>query len=227
MLQTLVRCGAGLALAWHVTAMAAPITLAPIPAPTLLTFENRGGPLDLLALPGYATSRGIASSRAAELSNLLRQREVKFSEELTTALMAELKEHGVEVELLENAPTFPDDPTSLDYSKLPASVDLVLSGSYDEVGFYSGRLTTKFRPRVNVTMNLVRRQGEHSLYSQSIAYGADASKPAEDMIPADAKFTFDSYQDTMARPDDVVDSLREGIRRIARQVAEQVAATKR
>jgi hypothetical protein len=208
-------------------AAAETISLVPIQAPTTMSFENRGGALDLLALPGMVASRGIATSRAVELSNLLRKREVQFGTELTQALLAELKAHGVEVELLEEAPFFPDDPTALDYAKLPPTASLVLSGNYDAVGFYSGRLTTQFRPRVNVTVYLVRRQGEQTLYSQSIYYGADASKPAEDMIPADAKFTFASYDDTMARPDDVVEAMRDGVHRIARQIAEQVAATKR
>lgn len=204
-------------------AAAETISLVPIQAPTTMSFENRGGALDLLALPGMVASRGIATSRAVELSNLLRKR----GTELTQALLAELKAHGVEVELLEEAPFFPDDPTALDYAKLPPTASLVLSGNYDAVGFYSGRLTTQFHPRVNVTVYLVRRQGEQTLYSQSIYYGADARKPAEDMIPADAKFTFASYDDTMARPDDVVEAMRDGVHRIARQIAEQVAATKR
>lgn len=223
MRSAFARACALLALSVHLATPAAPLSMAPVQPPATLDFENRGGALDLLALPGMFARRGIEYSRAVELANLMREHDVKLGEELTQALLAALQEQGVDVALLDDVPRFTDDPTAIDYAKFAAPHELVLSGNFDAVGFYSGRFTTQFRPRVNVTVNLVRCKDEKYIYSQSVYYGADARKPAEDQIPADPKYVFESYQDVMARPDDVVASLREGVQRIARQVAAQVA----
>lgn len=227
-----LQAGAALAAAAEVVERpslptVATMAMAPILGPETLTFENRGGVLDLLALPGLAASKGIAHSRAVELSNLLRSRNVRLGEEMTQALVDALKEAGVDTLLLTDPARVADDPTALDYPRLSTDAPLVLSGTFDEVGFYSGRLTTRFVPRVNVTVNLVKRLNEQSVYSQSVYYGADARKPAEDQIPSDPRYSFDSYQDAIARPGDLVDALRDGIQRIAKLVAGQLARVPR
>jgi len=211
------------------TATAGPkaIAMAPVLAPTTFSFENRGGMLDLLALPGYATSKGIEHSRVVELSNLLRTRGVRLGEEMTQALLDALKEAQIETQLMDNPARLPDDPLYLDYPKLQTDADLILTGVFDSVGFYSGRLSTKFLPRVNITISLVKRHNEEAVYSQSVYYGADARKPAEDQIPSDPKYAFASYDAAMAQPDELVQSLRDGIRQIAQLVVSQLDKVKR
>lgn len=136
-------------------------------------------------------------------------------------------ERGLQVVDVEHAKYLPDDPRVLDYKNTKTASDMILTANVFDVGLFSGRFTTKYVPRLNVTFDLVSKNTEESVYSQSIYYGADARKVAADQIPADQKYAYESFEQAMANQRGVAESLREGIRKVARLVAQQILEIKK
>ena len=198
------------------------IALAPTLEPAKITIENRGGAAALFALPGFLVQRDIEKSRRAEFQRVLKENSLNLGEELTTALRLALVEGGQPVVGLDEIKYVSDDPRVLEYKMLKSSADLVLSADIFDVGLYSGQFSRRYLPRLNVTFDLVNRHTEDSVYSQSIYYGADAKKSTDDQIPSDPQYAFDSYEQAMERRREIVDALREGIKKMALLVAKQV-----
>lgn len=201
------------------------IALAPVLQPAKYSIENRGGALSLFP-GGVWGQKGIDAGRRAEFVEVLQAQKLDFGAEMTAALRAALTENGVRVVGLDEIKYVEDDPRSLDYPQLKSSANHVLNVNIDEVGLYSGRTTTSYLPRFNVTFGLVDRRTENVFYEPTIYYGVDARKNSEDQILADSQFIFESYEQAIARRDDLVAAFREGIRKVAALAARQVRDTK-
>lgn len=197
------------------------IALAPVLEPAKFSLENRGSALTLV--PGGAWGqKGIDAGRRAEFVGVLQAQKLDFAAEMTAALKAALTENGVQVVSLDEIKYVKDDPRTLEYKQLKSSTNLVLAINIDEVGLYSGRFTSTYLPRFNVSFALVDSRTEDALYEPTIYYGVDARKNSEDQILADPQFTFASYEQAIERREDLAAVFREGIRKIAALAARQV-----
>lgn len=212
-------CAAG--LHWH--AAAAPVSLAPVLAPSTFTFENRGSPLMLLSPLAGSLIAMQNRSRGIELSNLLRARHLHMGEEMTRLLQAALQARGVETALLDDPPRLPGDPNTIDVARL-ASDDrpFVLTGVFDEVGFFSGFTSAQYKPRVNVSVYLTRCRDGETVFTHSVYYGVDASTLTEETVPADPRYAYASYDAATGRADELVQAMREGMEQIAQVMARQL-----
>lgn len=201
------------------------IALAPVLKPAKFSIENSGSALAFV--PGGAWGqKGIDAGRRAEFVEVLQAQKLDFGAEMMAALKAALTENGVQVVSLDEIKYAKDDPRTLEYKQLKSSTNLVLTVNIDEVGLYSGRLTSTYLPRFNVSFGLVDRRTEDAFYEPTIYYGVDARKNSEDQILADPQYIFESYAQAMERGEHMAAAFREGIRKVAALAARQVRDVK-
>jgi len=156
------------------------------------------------------------------LASTLRNNSLKLGQEMSVALSEKLTAAGYVVEVLKDVKRRPDDPDELDFEKLTTDAEAILVARFETVGLYSGQFSTKFIPRLNTEVQLLARIDLSDLYSQSIQYGADARKVAEDQIPSDPKYSYASFDEAVERQSEIVESLRDGVSKTAALVASQI-----
>lgn len=198
------------------------IALVAVPEPPILSVENRGSAWGLLAFPGAMAQKHQEMNRCNDLTRAVGSRSLKFGQEMVAALSDALDKTGFQVTLVTKVPYLPDDPAAVDYAAIETDADAILSAYYMGAGIYSAQFSTSYRPRLNLYAELVGVSDQSSLYSQSVYYGADARKSAEDQIPSDPKYAYGSFAEVMEKPDELVESYRIGIRDIAALIAKQI-----
>lgn len=198
------------------------VSLAPILPPAKISIENIGGALDFFALPGMLARKSMEKDRIAEFRKMLVDQSLNIGEEVTAALQMAFKEAGQPLAALLEAKYQPKDPDELDFKATQSTTDLILVTNISEVGLVSRRSSTQFVPKLTISFELVSKRTEDADYSEKIQYGAGAKKLTEDEIPSDPKFAFDSYEQAMANPSLVVESLKQGIQLIVRQATPQI-----
>lgn len=198
------------------------IALVSVVAPPRMVIENRGSALGLFALPGLLAQRNMERTYADRLTQALRARSLNLGEEMTAALSAELTRLGYTVEVIRNARRPKDDPEGVEYDSIQTDADAIVTARYDGYGMYAGQFSTQYLPRLNVDIEVVRKSDQADLHAHSIYYGADASRSTDDQIPADARYAYGSFEQVMARPDEVAEGFRTGMRQIAALAAKQL-----
>jgi hypothetical protein len=201
------------------------IGLIAVTNPPMLSIENRGSAWGLLALPGAVLQRQDQITKSNTLTTGMRNQSLHLGEEMSSALQDELKRKGYEVSVITDVAYLPDDPEAIDYQHIQTDADAVISAQYSVAGLYSGPFSLNYIPRLNISFAMVRPKDQSELYSQSIYYGADARKPAEDQIPADPKYAYGSFDQVMEKQGEVVEGFRVGVRGIAALVAQQIHQT--
>jgi hypothetical protein len=198
------------------------ITVARIDAPEKFEIENRGGPLDLLALPGYLASKNIKANRRADIKEQLAESKFNVEQELAQALAEALKGDGIEVSGGESLRYLKDDPSAIDYKGSTEAKDRILVVQIPNLGLYSGRFSKRFAPRLNISFELIDKKTESDLFSKWFYYGADAKKDSDDQVTAQPQYAFSSYGEAVERKADLIAAFREGIAKISRLAASQI-----
>jgi hypothetical protein len=144
----------------------AAITLARIDAPEKFSVENRGGPLELLALPGFIATRNIERNRADDLKAQLAESKFDVQQELTEAILREFKGNGMQVSTGETIRYVEGDPYAIDYKASTEAHDKILVVQFENVGLYAGRLTKHFAPRLNISFELIDKNTENDLFAK-------------------------------------------------------------
>lgn len=198
------------------------IALVMVMDPPRLSVENRGSAWQFLAFAGYLVEKKIQDGKSDRLTSSLRNLSLKFGEEMSTALQIELVRLGYEVSIITDVKRPLDDPEAILYESIKTDADAILSARYIDVGLYAGQFSKSYLPRLNLSVEILSAKDQTDLYSQSIYYGADASKADEDEIPSDPKYSYGSFELAMEKQGEVAESFRLGIRAIATQVAQQV-----
>jgi hypothetical protein len=139
----------------------------------------------------------------------------------------QLRERGFEVEVLEDVKRPADNPDNIDddYVASHVDADAVLHIWIDEVGMYSGQLSDKYVPRINIRGKLWTKSREDSLYSDEVDYGVDARKGKSWAIFADERYRWGSFDELMSNMEDVRAAYKTGTRLAAIKMADQVAAS--
>lgn len=202
----------------------AKIALIAIQDPPRLSVENRGSPLALLGVAGALAIQQIGENRSGFLVSTFRNNALKLGDEMSVALADQLRGAGYAVDVLTDVKRPADDPDEIDYDSLPTlptDADAILVARFDEVGLFSG-FSTKFRPRLNLDIELYAKADQEDLYSQTFYYGADARERAEDQIPSDPKYAYSSFGEAVEQPAGLVEAFRIGIKEIAVLAAQQM-----
>lgn len=201
----------------------APIaTLVVIPETEKILIENRGGPLDLLALPGYIATKNIQAGRVADFNKLLARRQFDAPHELQAAILAAMQAEGLAVTPTPALHYLPDDPNAIDYLKTAPATPKVMVVIVRELGLYSGRLSRNFMPKLNISVELLNKDQETTVYDEWLYYGADASKESPTTALSDPQHVYASYGEAAERIDEVIASFRSGIAKLAHLAALQM-----
>ncbi len=207
----------------NAAAQTAPIaTLVVAPRTEKILIENRGGALDLLALPGLIANKSIQSGRVADFNQLMRQRGFDAPQELQAAILSALQAEGPSVVPTPHLVFLEDDPESIDHIKSAPTTPKVMVVVVREMGLYSGRLSRNFVPKLNISVELIKKDKEATLYDEWLYYGADASKDTALTALSDPQHAYASYGEAAERGDELVASFRAGIAKLAKLAAAQV-----
>lgn len=198
------------------------IAIAPALPIGKFSIENRGSALDVFAGAGWLIKKNIEVGRIAEFRNLLSAYPFNVQEELALAAATALREYRQTVMMGDGIRYAEDDPGAIDHKKSKVESEMALVITVFDMGLASNRFSTKFVPRLNVSFDLIDMRTEESVYSQSIYYGADANKNAEDQITADPRYSYDSFESAIERKKELIEGYRDGARKMANLVGMQI-----
>lgn len=190
------------------------IALVPVLEPAKLKIENRGTPLGMLGLIGYAVSKELQAKQSRELASVLRDQSLKLGEEMTSTLRQQLMSKGYEVVVVADVKRPPKDPDEIVFDSLPKDVDAVVVAYYENAGLLSGYSSTSYVPRLEFKIELLRRADEESLYSQGLDYGPFLH-PSDEDLPVDPKYVYGNFDQVLERKAEVAECYRTGIRVLA------------
>lgn len=200
------------------------IAFVPPTDPRSLTLENSAPPL---GYPGqYWVNKAESHRNSARLNGTVDAAKLGLAQIITTVVIQRLGELGFEVQVLQDVSGTADDPDNIDEDRIAATVDAdaVVHVKIDEVGLYSGHLSTKYLPRVNIRGKLWTKLREDSLYSDEVDYGVDARKGKAWAIFPDERYRWGSFEGLMSDIDDVRSAFTTGARLAAMRMADQIAA---
>ena len=214
-----------------------PTISAPIPAihriafvapsePHWVTFENAAPPLPLRYPFQLWVNKIDSHSKALRFNQAVEPGKLTLAEIITETVKQQLTERGFEVEVLDDVKRPADDPDNIDddYVASHVDADAVLHIWIDEVGMYSGQLSDKYIPRINISGKLWTKSSERDLYSEEVDYGVDAKKGKSWAIVADERYRWGSFDELMSNLQDVRAAYTAGSRLAAIKMADQVAA---
>jgi hypothetical protein len=199
------------------------IAFVPPTDPHSLTFENSA---PLLGYPGqFWVNKSENRRNSVRLNGAIDAGKLGLAETITTIVIQRLGELGFEVQVLKGVSGTADDPDNIDEDQIASTVDAdaVVHVKIDEVGMYSGHLSTKYLPRVNLRGKLWTKLREDSLYSDEVDYGVDARKRKVWAIFPDERYRWGSFEGLMLDIDDVRAAFTTGARLAAMRMADQIA----
>jgi len=166
-------------------------------------------------------------SKAFRFNQAVEPGKLALSASITEVVKQQLRERGFEVEVLEDVKRPANDPDNIDddYVASHVDADAVLHIWIDEVGMYSGHLSDKYVPRINIRGKLWTRSREDSLYSDEVDYGVDARKGKSWAIFPDERYRWGSFDELMSNMEAVRAAYTTGTRLAAMKMADQVAAS--
>jgi hypothetical protein len=199
------------------------IAIIPATNPRWYTLENAAPPV------GYPFQFWVnkidSHSKAYRFNEGVDPRKAELAAVITSVVAERLTSQGYAVEVLHDLLRPVDDPDNLDEEHAAASVqtDAIVHIWIEEVGMYSGHLSTKYVPRINIGGKLWIKNHEDSLYSDVVYYGVDARKGKSWAITPDEKYRWGSFDDLMLHIDDVREAYEAGTRLAAQKLAEQIS----
>lgn len=199
------------------------VALAPVPTPEKVSVENRGGPLSLFAGLGCLADKTIQNDRVAKLKTLLSQQGFNPQEELRADLLKAFEAEGIKLGE-EDIKYVVDDPYAIDYHNSVDAQEHILQVAMPNLGLFSGYTTTKFLPRLNVSVDLVERKTEKTLFSKWFYYGADAKSDWDDQVTSPPDCAYADFEAAVAHIDQLTGAYRAGLGKISQMVAKQVKA---
>jgi hypothetical protein len=195
------------------------IAVAPVPPVEDFSVENVGGPLDLFAGVGFLIRKSVEKDRASALRNAFAAHSFNVEEEVSQAALSALNGLGLDATEGKGIQHEKDDPSEIDLKNSKTDSDKILSLTISDVGLHSSRLSTKFFPILTIKFELLNRKTEESEYSESIYYGPNADASEKDELPVDHRFAYATFDDAMARQDELIEAYRVGIREISHLAA--------
>ncbi|HEY2682238.1 MAG TPA: hypothetical protein VGI93_01905 [Steroidobacteraceae bacterium] len=200
-------------------------SIAVIPAsnPAWFSFENAMMPLVIPAEPVYWGANKIDNhSKARRFHDALNPEATKLGDEFTEQVVAKLRDHGFQVEILDKVDRTASDPDNVDYERIKTKADAILHIRLSEVGIYSGHWSKSYLPRVNASGKLWANGREESLYEEDLYYGVDAKKGKSWGIVPDPKYSYSSFDEVMSHITDIHESFDTGVKLVAERMSGQI-----
>lgn len=197
------------------------IALIPVAPPPRLYAENKT--LPLLAPPALIV-QSIDNNRQSDAfdrkMNATRQ---AMGAKLTAALLEELKAQCFAPALLQNVNRSATDLNEVDYRSLHTR-DAVLHVGFSRVGMSSSRWSNGYEPQVNAWALLKARPAALDRLAEGyVYYGADSGGQSSVWnVPADSRYCYATFEDLIAKVEEVSAGYDAAIRVIALRIAEQL-----
>lgn len=199
------------------------ITLVPVEPPANLFTNNRSAPVVGWLWVGLANSV-LDKNKSADFDALHADYRRQLGEKLTQAVRRELEIRGFPVRLATREEVKRNKDNMVKFRKFVGH-EVVLDIQYEEVGMYSSRLDINYLPLMSTSVFMARPdEGGYLLFDHSYSYGAYATKTQDGYIVSDQRFAFDSFESLMSQPELVRNSLDDGIKKIARNLGDDIAA---
>jgi hypothetical protein len=227
-----IQEGVGALLAMLAIGLAAPTQAAAEPAaikrialigathPPSYTLKNAAPPV------GYPfqfwVNRADSKKKARKFNEALQKNPQDLATALTQRVAQALRGRGYEVEVLEGISRSEDDPDNVDYDAVHADADALLHLWISEVGVYSSPLSTRYVPRVNASARLLVKGQQAYLYEEDIYFGVDAREGKAWAILPDPKYSYETFEELMAKIDEVRATFDAGVQQIASRMSEQI-----
>lgn len=198
------------------------IALVPAADPLALTLNNRNLATSAVPIAGLAL-RSVNEKKAEALNERLPVSSLGLGRALTTPVAEALRAAGYEVEVLQDIYRPVDEPDDVDLDTLVTDAPVIVHLKFEEVGVYSGLFASAYVPRVNVQGKVYAKSLDDKLYDESLAFGADARRNAFS-IAADPAYAYASFDELIARADELSTAFRAGSDALARRMAGQIIA---
>lgn len=182
------------------------------------TFERRtpaGLILSPLGIGAIALAGALEDqdrvAKAAAFASRLRAQAPEFGARLHSSVRAALIESRYEVI---------DVPSSdrgtpgagVNLADLHKAVDAFMSLRINRIGVASYMSGGDYRPQVNITVRVVSVRDRSDLFHYTISYGADARAQAIDMIQADPRYSYSSFDALMTSFEELMTGFSDGLR---------------
>jgi len=200
------------------------IALIPATNPPWYTFENATLPV------GYPFQFWVnkidSHSKAYRFNAAVDPGKSPIGDTLTRVVEQHLREQGFDVQVVRDLVRSVNDPDNIDEDKIASDsdADAIVHVWVAEVGMYSGHLSTKYIPRVNLGGKMWVKNQEDNLFSDEVDYGVDAKKGKPLEIVADERYRWGSFDELMSNIDDVRSAYANGIQLAAARLADQISA---
>ncbi len=189
--------------------------------PKVYTLENVSA-LQFL-FPIAATFNYVDSKEKAKVFNeKLNAQGSNLGSELTQLVVDELRKQGYSVKVLDNVTRPGDYPDNIDYKNVDYGTDALLHVAFKEVGLYSSRTSVNYLPRVVIKGIFFVKGQKNNFYHQDIYYGADAKKGAYWSVVADESIFYPSFDNVIAKIDDVRATFGIGTALIGKKITMQI-----
>jgi hypothetical protein len=193
---------------------------------TKLAAINLGSGYDAFGLVGGLLGESDEQAKSSRFEASIRQ-QAGVGEALTTALSAELRLRGFEVEVGAQRPASNAGPDTapvnetFDYSAIRTRADAILHVSFVRAGYLATAGSTHYKPWLYVRARLVSADSHALLYSQLIVYGAKFPETTT-YIPAPTQYAYGDFDSLIANPGAAAAGLRAGAAPMAAGIAGQL-----
>ena len=197
------------------------IGVLPIKEPGKFALENRNLARVLVPIVGLAGQLDNRDKTKMFTATMLQEKR-PFANNLAKAVVDALNAQGYQAFMLSGTRGGPDDPWRVAPIKFNDKADAVLRVSFDEVGMYSGDLSSDYLPKVSVDGRLLSTVDGKELYEQSLHYGVRARENVTWGVLADPKFAYPTFEALIEQPGKVADGLDSGAQALGRRIAENI-----
>ncbi len=200
------------------------IALIPATNPQWYTFENAAPPV------GYPFQFWVnkidSHSKAYRFNAAVDPSKAAIGDTLTQLVEQHLREQGFEVQVIRDLVRSTKDPDNIDEDKIASDMDAdaIVHVWVSEVGMYSGHLSTKYIPRINLNGKMWAKNQDDSLFWDEVDYGADAKKGKPLEIVADERYRWGSFDELMSNLDEVRSAYATGTQLAAVRLADRISA---
>lgn len=197
------------------------IAVLPVNDPEKFALENRNLVRALFPIAGLA-GKLDSRDKAKVFTAMMLQEKKPFANNLAKAVVDALNAQGYQAFMLSGTRGGPDDPSRIAHTKLNDKADAVLRVSFDEIGVYSGDVSSDYLPKISVDGRLFSTVDGKELYEQSLHYGVRARENVTWGVQADPKFSYPTFEALIEQPAKIADGLDSGAQALGKRMAENI-----
>lgn len=198
------------------------IAILPVQEPHRYTLEKAPGGLMLLGVLGVVLESAITSDKSDQFGKRMKSHQNLLGKDLFDSLITSLREQGYEIVDLRDQDMGYVEPGDYDYNKVKTDADAILHVWIDRMGAASPASRITYRPQLNVNVRLLSQIDHEIWYDEGFDYGSDAHKADWGNLPADAKYSWGTFEKLLAGIPELVDGLQVGARALGAHIPKQL-----